>query len=33
VSKLSMNNPAVMSSALATQIPSNYDEWLKIWAA
>jgi len=32
VDKLSLNNPSAMSTAIATEIPSNYDQWLKTWA-
>jgi spermidine/putrescine transport system substrate-binding protein len=32
VSDLSLDHPEVMQTAIATQIASNYDEWLKTWA-
>jgi hypothetical protein len=32
VKDLSLDNPEVMSTAIATQIAPNYDEWLKTWA-
>ena len=32
VKSLSLDDPTVMTTAMATQIPDNYDEWLKIWA-
>jgi len=32
VKDLSLDHPDVMQTAIATQIASNYDEWLKTWA-
>jgi spermidine/putrescine-binding protein len=32
VTNLSLDHPDVMQTAIATQIASNYDQWLKTWA-